>query len=172
MDAYTTLAKQSIKYYLQTGKVIAVPNDVPIEMLSKKAGVFVSLHQRGNHELRGCIGTFEPTRKTIAEEIIRNALSAAFDDPRFQPVRKDETDNLEIHVDVLSEPEKIDDIGQLDPKQYGLIVANQHGRRGLLLPDIGVETVDEQIGICCDKGIIDRDKDRLTFYRFTVERHQ
>jgi AmmeMemoRadiSam system protein A len=171
MDAYTTLAVTSINGYLKTGKVIGVPSELPAEMLSKKAGVFVSLHLQGNHELRGCIGTFEPTRKNIAEEIINNALSAAFDDPRFLPVGKDEIKNLEINVDVLSEPEKISDTNLLDPKKFGLIVTNQRGQRGLLLPDIGVETVREQINICCDKGGIDRDKDQLTFYRFTVKRH-
>lgn len=172
MDAYTSLAQLSINGYLANGKIIAVPKDVPAEMLSKKAGVFVSLHQKGNHELRGCIGTFEPTKKNIAEEIINNALSAALDDPRFDPVKRDEMSGLEIGVDVLSAPEKVHDTGQLDPKKYGLIVANEHGRRGLLLPDIGVATVEEQIDICCDKDGIDRTKDQLTYYRFIVERHQ
>ncbi|MFH1207863.1 MAG: AmmeMemoRadiSam system protein A [Patescibacteria group bacterium] len=171
MDAYTSLAQRSIAEYLETGKRIGIPADAPTGMLNKKAGVFVSLHERGNNQLRGCIGTFEPTRKSIAEEIIHNALSAAFYDPRFLPVGKDEIDNLEIHVDILSHPEKIEDISLLDPKKYGLIVANQRGRRGLLLPDIGVNTVDEQIDICCDKGGLNRNKDTLSFYRFTVERH-
>ncbi|MFA5052174.1 MAG: AmmeMemoRadiSam system protein A [Patescibacteria group bacterium] len=171
MDAFVQLAKLSIERYLETGRIIGVPENTPVGMLNNKAGVFVSLHRRQNHELRGCIGTFEPNLDTIAEEIIHNAVSAAVDDPRFPPVKPEEIADLAINVDVLSEPEIVNDISLLNPKKYGLIVVNGRGQRGLLLPDIGVETVDEQIDICCEKGGINRKNDRLTFYRFTVERH-
>jgi hypothetical protein len=171
MDPYVLLAKTSIEQYLKTGRMIGVPDAVPSAMLSGKAGVFVSLHTVKNHQLRGCIGTFEPTQSNVAEEIIRMAVCAATEDPRFTPVRLAELNSLEIHVDVLSAPEKITDTKLLDPKKYGLIIANQHARRGLLLPDIGVKTVEEQIDICCDKGGMNRNQDQLAFYRFTVERH-
>ncbi len=172
MDAYTKLAYTSIIGFLETGKKIALPDELPREMLSNRAGVFVSIHLQKNNRLRGCIGTFEPTKKCIAEEIVNNALSAAFDDPRFPPVSKEETNNLKVSVDILSEPEKVIDIKMLDPKKFGLIVANQDGRRGLLLPNIGVDSAEEQIDICCEKGGISRDRDQLNLFRFTVQRHE
>lgn len=171
MDAYVSLAKQSIESYLNSGTILEIPRDLPRVILERRAGVFVSLHLKRTHELRGCIGTFEPTQKNIAEEIIHNAVSSAVEDPRFRPLSPDEIENLDINVDVLSEPERVNSTDDLDPKRYGLIVANQHGHRGLLLPDIGVDTVNEQIDICCEKGGIDRERDQLTYYRFTVERH-
>lgn len=148
-----------------------MPDNFP-SLNKSKSGVFVSLHKKSDHSLRGCIGTFLPTKETVAEEIINNAIAAATEDPRFDPVSDDELDDLDINVDVLSGPEQISDTKKLNPKKYGLIVTNQNGRKGLLLPDIGVDTVDEQIAICCEKGCINPQTDKLTLFRFTVERHK
>jgi len=171
MDQYVSLAQLAINEYSTTFKPIALPSDLPSEMLKEKAGVFVSLHKKSDQSLRGCIGTFAPTKNNIAEEIIENAIAAAYDDPRFQPVTQDELGNLDIRVDVLNKPEQITDTNALDPNKYGLIVQNQSGRKGLLLPNIGVSSVEEQIAICCEKGGIDPANDQLEFYRFTVTRH-
>jgi len=148
MNRYVSLAQSTINEYCATHKTITPPSDLPSEMLTQKAGVFVSLHKKSDQSLRGCIGTFAPTTKNIAEEIIQNAIAAGFGDPRFQPITNAELDGLDIKVDVLNEPEQITDISTLDPNKYGLIVQNQSGNRGLLLPDIGVNSVQEQIAIC------------------------
>lgn len=145
-----------------------MPDDIPSELIENRAGVFVTLHKYGN--LRGCIGTFIPTQKNIAEEIIRNAIAAATEDPRFPPVTEDELPELEISVDVLSEPEEVEDIEELDPKKYGIIVESGF-KRGLLLPDIeSVDTVDEQIEITKRKAGI-YPGEPIKIYKFTVTRH-
>lgn len=171
MDAYIQLAKQVIENYVKTGEKIQPPADLPKELLEKKAGVFVSLHKKPDHSLRGCIGTFLPTQENIASEIIENVISSATRDPRFMPLTEKELTDLEINVDVLSEPALIKNVKELDPKKYGVIVKTTDGRAGLLLPDIGVETVNEQIAICCQKGDINPSYDKLMIYKFTVERH-
>jgi AmmeMemoRadiSam system protein A len=171
-DPCVKLAYLSIRSYLKDGEKMAPPAGLPADARRTKAGVFVSLHKKSDHSLRGCIGTFLPTKNNIAEEIINNAIAAATDDPRFRPLTDQELDDLDINVDVLSEPEQIKDIKELDPKKFGLIVKSQNGCTGLLLPDIGVSTVAEQINICCRKGGIDPQHDQLTLLRFTVERHQ
>jgi AmmeMemoRadiSam system protein A len=172
MDQYTALALEAIKHFFKTKEVLVPPTNLPQEMRNTSAGVFVSLHKKPNHALRGCIGTLEPTCDNLAEEICQNALSAAFEDPRFLPLAQKELADLEINVDVLSPPELVEDKTSLDPKKYGLIVANQNDRRGLLLPDIGIDSVDEQIAICCEKGGIDPTTDKLSLSRFTVQRHK
>ena len=172
MDKYIKLALGAITHFFKAKGILEPPENLPAEMLSRKAGVFVSLHKKSDHALRGCIGTFRPTQNSIAKEIVQNALSAAFDDPRFSPVRENELNDLDINVDVLSEPEPIEDKTSLDPIKFGLIVKNQNGQAGLLLPDIGVNSVDEQIAICCEKGGISPMTDQLSFFRFTVERHK
>lgn len=172
MDAYIQLAKQTIEQYVKSAEKIKPPADLPKELLEKKAGVFVSLHKKSDHSLRGCIGTFLPTQENIACEIIENAISSSTRDPRFMPLIEKELADLEINVDVLSEPAPVKDVKELDPKKYGVIVKTTDGRAGLLLPDIGVKTVNEQIAICCQKGDINPSYDKLMIYKFTVERHK
>lgn len=168
MHPLVQLAKTTIESYVKYGRVPKPPAPLPEEMRGQ-AGVFVSIHDRAGN-LRGCIGTIEPTQPTIAEEVIRNAISAATRDPRFPPVSPDELDDLVINVDVLTPPERISSPKELDPKRYGVIV-QQGWRRGLLLPDLeGVDTVEQQIDIARRKAGIGP-KEPVELYRFEVKRY-
>ena len=159
------LAKEAVESYVCHGKVLR-PTELTAEMKGK-AGVFVSIKKRG--ELRGCIGTFASTRANIAEEIVANAICSATQDPRFVPVEASELDDLEYSVDVLTEPEPVKSVAQLDPKKYGVIVECGFGR-GLLLPDLeGVDSVEEQIRICRAKAGISAEEP-IKLYRFSVKR--
>jgi AmmeMemoRadiSam system protein A len=161
------LAKAAVEHYVSHGEVIK-PGELAPEM-KEQAGVFVSLKKRGG--LRGCIGTFEPTRVNVAEEVIHNAISSATGDPRFEPVRASELPNLEYSVDVLTKPEPIIGKEGLDPRKYGIIVERGF-RRGLLLPDLeGVNTVERQIEICRLKAGIAADEP-VKLYRFQVRRYK
>lgn len=167
-DDYVKLARYSLENFVKTHRVAELPNDLPAELLNRRAGAFVSLHKDGN--LRGCIGTIAATQKNLAEEILYNAVSACSRDPRFDPVTADELDDIEYSVDVLGESERIFDVKDLDVKRYGVIVENG-GRRGLLLPDLeGVDTVAEQIAIAKRKAGIRADE-KVALWRFEVIRH-
>ena len=168
MHPLVKLARETVETYVEEGKVPPPPDELTPEM-KEKAGVFVSIHMLG--ELRGCIGTFEPAAKNVAEEIIQNAISSATGDPRFPPVTPEELKDLEYSVDVLTTPKPVKDKSRLDPKKYGVIV--QCGfRRGLLLPDLeGVDTVDYQIDICRQKAGIAPDEP-VELYRFEVKRYK
>ena len=167
-DPYVRLARETVESWVLERKTPEVPEWAAEEMTRDRAGVFVSIHEDGR--LRGCIGTFLPTRENIAREIISNAVSASTRDPRFDAVRPDELDKLEINVDVLSAPEKISGPEELDVKRYGVIVSSG-SKRGLLLPDLdGVDTVEEQIDIARRKGGI-REGERIVLERFEVVRH-
>lgn len=168
LDPYVELARQAITAWVKEGRKIALPKDLPPELLSRRAGAFVSLKKRGM--LRGCIGTYLPTEENLAQEIVENAIRSATEDPRFPPVRPDELGELSLTVDVLSPPEPCTE-EDLDPKQYGVIV-EKGWRRGLLLPDLpGVDTVAEQLRIAKMKAGLSPDEP-CQIYRFTVERHQ
>ena len=159
------LAKEAVESYVRAGKT-PKPKELTPEM-RERAGVFVSLHKHG--QLRGCIGTFEPTKDNVAEEIIANAISSSTRDPRFPPVAASELDDLEYSVDILTKPEPVTDINQLDPLTYGVIVESGW-KRGLLLPALeGVDSVEEQIAICRLKAGISA-SEPVKLYRFQVRR--
>jgi AmmeMemoRadiSam system protein A len=162
------LAKDAVDVYVREGKTISPPPTLTPEMQAQ-AGVFVTLHKFG--ELRGCIGTLEPTTGNVASEIIQNAISSATRDPRFPPVAPNELEDLEYHVDVLTEPVPVKDKKKLDPKKYGVIV-ECGWRRGLLLPDLeGVDTVAHQIDICRRKAGI-APNEPIKLYSFEVKRYK
>lgn len=167
-DAYVSLARASFTAYVREGRKIAVPEGLPREMLKSRSACFVSLHAHG--ELRGCIGTLEPTRASLAEEIIENAISACSRDPRFPPVAPEELEGIACGVDVLGEPESVAGPEALDPKRYGVIVS-RGWHRGVLLPDLeGVEDVQTQLAIAKRKAGIAPDA-ACDLQRFTVVRH-
>lgn len=162
-----TLARDSLKYFVETGKILPAPAVLPVE-LEGQAGVFVSLKKHGN--LRGCIGTFQATRQNKAVEIIYNAISAGTEDPRFPPVQISEIDDIVFSVDILGQPESVESLEQLDVQKYGVIV--RRGRKsGLLLPMLeGVDSVEEQVGIAMQKAGISPHEE-IELYRFTVTRY-
>lgn len=164
----TELARLTIETYVRDGKRISPPAELSPEM-EGRAGAFVSLHARG--QLRGCIGTLEPTQPNLALEVIHNAIMAATEDPRFPPVEPHELCDLQISVDVLSEPEPISSLAELDPTVYGVIVRCGF-RRGLLLPDLeGVDTAECQVDIARRKAGIGR-HEPIELCRFRVRRHR
>jgi AmmeMemoRadiSam system protein A len=167
MHPLVKLARDTIEGFVE-GAGLPDPGDLTPEM-NEKAGVFVSIKKHG--DLRGCIGTFAPTCPNVAEEIIHNAISAASRDPRFLPVAPEELSHLTYSVDVLTKPEEVQSVDKLDPRRYGVIVESGK-RRGLLLPDLsGVDTVEQQIDICRQKGGIAPD-DPVKLYRFEVRRYR
>lgn len=167
-DYYVQLARASVECFVRTGRVLELPDWVPDELLSKRAGAFVSIHKFGS--LRGCIGTISATQDNVALEIIYNAVSAVSKDPRFEKVREDELKFLDISVDVLGDAERIYSEDELDVKRYGVIVQSGY-KRGLLLPDLeGVDTVQEQVAIARQKGGI-APGEMVELFRFEVIRH-
>lgn len=163
------LARAAVESYVRDGITSAPPVELTAEM-RERHGVFVSLHRKG--ELRGCIGTFGATQPNVAREIINNAIAAAAEDPRFMPVTPRELADLEISVDVLSDPSPVaeDAVAALDPRRQGIIVSAGR-RRGLLLPDLeGVDTVERQIEICRHKAGI-KPHEPVTVQQFTVTRY-
>ena len=167
MHPLVKLARQAIETYVNEGCVIEPPAELISEM-REKAGVFVSIKEHG--ELRGCIGTFMPACENVALEIIKNAICAATQDPRFYRVQSEELNELTYSVDVLSPPEEVKDIKGLNPKKYGVIVSKGQ-RKGLLLPDLeGIDTVEEQIRIAKMKAGISYDEE-VKIFRFEVKRY-
>ncbi|MFW5737249.1 MAG: AmmeMemoRadiSam system protein A [Halanaerobium sp.] len=163
----TDLARRAVEKYVVAGREAEIEESELPDILKKEAGVFVTLKKNG--KLRGCMGTFRPVQKNAAYEIISNAITAAENDPRFPEVEKEELNEISISVDILSEPERVRDKSELDPKKYGILVKGGH-QTGLLLPDLeGIDTVEKQLNIAKRKAGL-REDTEVEIYRFTVSR--
>src|SRR5688572_420336 len=167
------LARRTIETFVREGTVLHPPANPDAigsgSDFSTRAGCFVSIKTRAG-DLRGCVGTIEPVKESLAEEIIANAIGAATRDPRFAPVSLEELPNLKYSVDVLSAPEPCT-LRDLDPKTYGVIVEDESGRRGLLLPNLeGIKTATEQVEIASRKAGI-RSGAPIKLFRFRADRY-
>jgi AmmeMemoRadiSam system protein A len=128
------LARTSIESTLE-GRSAEVRAEDYDEELRRPAGAFVTLRKNG--DLRGCIGSIhamEPLYRAVAT----SAVSAAFRDPRFFPVRKDEMGLLELEISVMGPIETVSDITQIEVGRDGLIIKRAQFA-GLLLPQVASE---------------------------------
>lgn len=138
-EIYLDIAKKVIEDTLYTRHTIE--RDKLVEAypeLAQNGAVFVTLNLHGG--LRGCIGSLVAHRPLI-DDLIDNARSAAFKDPRFFPLSMQEFDDLEIEVSLLSPPEVVEysSIADLKSKvRPGIdgVVLTLYGRRATFLPQV------------------------------------
>ncbi|MDR1709953.1 MAG: AmmeMemoRadiSam system protein A [Candidatus Accumulibacter sp.] len=110
----------------------------PLAELAAPGAAFVTLTQNGN--LRGCIGSLEAWRP-LAEDVAANARAAAFRDPRFPALRREELEATRVEVSLLDAPEPMhftdeaDALAQLRPNVDGLILS-RGSRRATFLPQV------------------------------------
>jgi AmmeMemoRadiSam system protein A len=147
-DVLVEIALQAISCALRgdayTPPVLAPP-------WNEARAVFVTLRSPSG-ELRGCIGRTEPRFATLSEEVADCAVSAATRDARMPSVRAEELASLSVEVSVLGDPERIEDVTQLDPQRYGVVV-EQGALRGVLLPEVeGVDSAERQLQIALRKA--------------------
>jgi len=154
------LARNTVEQYLKTGKALKPPKETP-QKLFAHCGVFVTINslRGGEKALRGCIGYPYPT-SPLVEAVIDNAINAATEDPRFEPLSPDELEKVVFEVSVLTPPELVEVV---NPKEYvskikvgedGLIV-ERGPYKGLLLPQVPVEwgwCEEEFLCQCCMKA--------------------
>ncbi|MCP4705172.1 MAG: AmmeMemoRadiSam system protein B [candidate division Zixibacteria bacterium] len=149
-----------------------LPNDIPAsKLLLEKRGAFVTLKIDGN--LRGCIGLVRAA-KPIYEAVREMALAAAFEDPRFAPVTKDEFPKVEVEISVLSQLAKVHDLNEIKVGRDGLMIRLDF-HSGLLLPQVASEndwdrtTFLEQT--CLKAGLPKNSyKDKIAeIYRFSAD---
>jgi hypothetical protein len=139
------IALQSIKDSLD-GKPVSHPSPLTSH-LSEKCGAFVSLHKHGR--LRGCIGHFgEDT--PLYEIVAEMARAAAFEDPRFMPVSREELDDIDIEISVLTPMRRIQSLDEFELHRHGIYIRKGY-RSGTFLPQVADEvnwTKEEFVGHC------------------------
>jgi AmmeMemoRadiSam system protein A len=161
------LARASLETYINLGVRLLLPASLPPEFRRQQA-CFVTLRQDGR--LRGCVGTIEPTRPHLADEVVDNAIGAGTRDYRFYTVEAAELGSLAYSVDVLSPLQAVADTSEMDPAVYGMVV-RQGNRVGVLLPGIPeITRSEQQLEVCCQKAGIDVPQN-IQLFRFTVTRY-
>ena len=132
------VAFEAVEYGIRNGRHLPVETSRYPALLQNPGASFVTLKIAGL--LRGCIGSLE-AYQPLVNDVAHNAYAAAFSDPRFQPVSKDELENLEFHISVLTPTVTItfdseeDLLKQIRPGIDGLVLEeNQH--RGTFLPAV------------------------------------
>jgi len=179
MNPYVLLAKQAVENYIKNGKIISLPKDLPDKFSNKKAGTFITITKNG--QLRGCVGSYLPTKENIAQEIIHNAIAASTKDYRFKQIQKKELTELSYEVYILNKPKQIQNLDELDPERYGIIVKtvpeNKNGaslnlKSALLLPNLeGLNTAKKQFSAACQKGEINPRFEKIAIYKFDAEKY-
>lgn len=177
MNPYTFLAKKAVENFIEKRGTISPPEDLPEEFFKERSGIFVTITQKG--QLRGCIGTYLPSKENIALEIINNAVAAATRDFRFKEIAKEDLPHLKYSVSVLSRPEQVKSLDDLDPEKYGILISNlpknKEGsvKSSLLLPCLeGIDTAEKQVETACYKAGIDPGKEQVAIFRFTTKVYQ
>lgn len=142
------LARDSIEFFFKD-------KEVKTEKFKEKKGVFVTIYT--NNKLRGCIGFIEPTTN-LGMHVIKAAKLAAFQDPRFPPLK--ETEKFRIEISVLTKPELIKEtepekiLEEIEIGKDGLIIS--YGNyNGLLLPQVATEnnlSKEEFLEAVCNKA--------------------
>jgi AmmeMemoRadiSam system protein A len=170
------LARDSIRHGLEHEQPLPVqPEDYPDELQAKRA-CFVTLNKAG--QLRGCIGHLE-AMQSLVEDVAGNAYAAAFQDPRFAPVRTDELEDLVVDISVLSEPEPLpfedraDLLSKIRPGIDGLILSASTRHRGTFLPSVweSLPTAEQFLQHLVMKAGLPAGywSDELTMERYTTE---
>ncbi len=110
-----------------------VPSDLPPILLAPGSS-FVSLHIF--NELRGCIGSLEST-EPLYKNVMKNAINAAFKDPRFPPLTSAELPQVMIEISVLTPPRQIDSSLEFIVGNHGIILEKDQ-YRAVFLPQVAI----------------------------------
>lgn len=130
------IARKAIEHYLDTRTALEVkPQEVSSKRLVEDGACFVTLHI--GEELRGCMGSIT-ARRPLVFDVVENAINAAFRDPRFYPLKKEELEKVRISISVLTKPVPLsvsgpdDLLRKLEPGKHGVILEQGYYRATFL----------------------------------------
>lgn len=169
------IVRRAIAHGLREDRGLPLDPSAHPERLRVRRAAFVTLRRNG--ELRGCVGSLEPSR-SLVEEVAQSAFRAGFRDPRFPPLGADEIDDLEIHVSILSPLEPLtvrseeELIAKLRPGQDGVLL-REGAFQATFLPSVWeslpearrfVRELKRKAGLPAEHW-----SDAITVFRYTTE---
>ncbi|WP_027421761.1 AmmeMemoRadiSam system protein A [Lachnobacterium bovis] len=174
-DECIKLARNAVETFLQTKDIVVAEEiiNTDSDLFKEKAAVFVSIYNNDN--IRGCIGSFSPIQKSIAHEIVANAINAATRDVRFMPITAKEIKNLSFVIDVIHKEQKVNLLDELDQNKYGVIIVSKDGKKGIILPNqANIDSVQMQLSILKQQvGLPENAKfgEDYELSKFEIQRH-
>ena len=167
-----SFARQTIAATLAKKDLPVIPPEKLTDRLKKNQAVFVTIHVKSPHQLRGCIGSVQPTRP-LYQDVQDNAISSSTRDPRFRPMSSDELDKVEIEISALSEMKRVNSYKEIVLGTHG-ITLRKGMARALYLPQVAWEAgweIEETLSQLAQKAGLSSDawKEGTTFEVFTAQ---
>ncbi|MBE0426888.1 MAG: AmmeMemoRadiSam system protein B [Nitrospirae bacterium] len=162
-----TIARNTVAEYVTNGKTPAI--EIRNPKLKSDGAVFVTIKK--NDSLRGCIGHIQPIMP-LYQSVVKNAIAACSGDPRFPPLRKEELEDIEVEISILSHLNTLKNVNDIQVGKHGLVI-RKGLQRGLLLPQVATEngwdreTFLEQL--CVKAGLPHGAWKNAELYIFTAE---
>jgi len=172
------IARQTLVDYFNTGiKLTINEKDIIDKEMLKKAATFVTLHKHKN--LRGCIGSIK-ARNKMYEDVINNALLAAFGDNRFEQLSSSELNEIKIEISVLSEPKPYlskdyqELLDQIKVDEHGIIIQDGFNQ-ATFLPQVWQDLPDKKefLSALCQKAGLEKNswrEENTELFYYTVEK--
>jgi uncharacterized protein len=166
------IARDTLRLYLARQQVPSL-SDYPLTAsLQRQCGVFVTLKNRNNAELRGCIG-YIYGEKPLREAVRDCTVESSTRDLRFAPMQAGEEQTVLIEISVLTPPQKIDTIMKIEIGKHGLIISRGM-HRGVLLPQVPLEwgwNRDDFLNAICQKAGLPQGawKEGAELFTFTAQ---
>ena len=170
---YAKIAYDAILLYLKTSKKLFKKEEEIPPALKLNLACYVSIYS-GNR-LKSCVGDPEPRHPQLYNEIIENAVQAAFENPDSEPLKEGELNNISLTVDVLSKPKPVKDLSMIKPHKNGILIKDDKGNQSLILPNSkDIDTTDKLLNAARAMAGIDPDTpiDELEIYNFTTTKYQ
>ncbi len=161
------LARNAIAGYMTNRKAFEV--EIKNPKFKTDGAVFVTIKEKGS--LRGCIGHIQAVMP-LYQSIIKNAVAACSSDPRFPPMKKEELNDMDVEISILSPFASLKDVKDIQVGKHGLYIMKGM-QSGLLLPQVATEfgwNRDEFLEHLCMKAGLPKDAwKEADLYTFTAE---
>lgn len=165
MQFAVRLIRRAMESALKRGEVLSVPKVVPQELASIHTGIYVGAYEKPGRKPRGRVGSYLPTKATLAEEIIHQTTRLL----QIYPFTKEDLPHLTYELLLTQSPRLLAQLSDLRP-EVGLLVRTSRGKHGVSLPVPHERTPDQRFSEACAQGDIDQAVDDTRLYTFPVER--
>lgn len=158
------LVRKTMESALRKGEILRLPPGVLEKLSGTRTGIYITAFERLGRKPRGRVGSYLPTKLSLAEEIVHQTVRLL----ETFPFQKKDLPHLMYELRMTKPPALLADLGELKP-DAGLLVRTSQGKAGVSLPSIREQTPDERFREACAQGDIKPTIEDTRLYTFAVE---